>query len=337
MIALLVCVLAVGAAVYYYASSTSTGCPGGFEGESCVDIDECSTTKHTCHQDFNCKNTPGSFECHCSEGFSAIGENCVDVDECSTSKHTCYRDLQCRNTPGTFECYCLDGFNATDEDCVDINECERNQACESNLHCTNSIGSYSCGCPDGFEAVTVSDRNLMKDVLSCVDIDECIGKDICPKNAHCNNSPGSYDCDCLDGYGGNFCDDIDECNKTTTCHSEARCVNNEGSFSCSCNDGYYGTGDACFPGQCQDANCPVNQKCVEETTIDCECKEGFRLDNSSVCIDVDECQQNKCNDLECSNTIGSYVCERVSTTSLTTTTSKMATTKKQGRARQNLS
>ena len=288
MIGLFVCVLAISAGIYYFASSNSAECQIGFEGV-----------------------------------------NCVDIDECSTSKHTCYRDFKCRNTPGSFECYCLEGFTAAEEDCVDIDECEGNQACDSNLHCTNNMGSYSCDCLDGFEAVNVPDWNRMKDVLSCVDIDECAGQDVCPKNAQCKNSQGSYICKCLDGYGGNFCDDIDECNSTTTCHANARCLNKEGSFECSCNEGYYGTGDACFPGQCQDANCPENQKCAQATTIDCECKEGFRLNSSSVCTDVDECQENKCNDLECSNTIGSYVCERISTTS-SATTSKMTTTKKQG-------
>ena len=280
MIGLSICVLAISAGIYYFASSIE--CLDGFEGEGCVDI-----------------------------------------DECSTSKHTCYRDFKCRNTPGSFECYCSDGFNATEDDCVDIDECERNQPCDSNFHCTNSIGSYSCDCLGGFKL------NLMKDVLFCVDIDECAGQDICPKKSKCNNSKGSYVCNCLDGYEGYFCDDIDECNNTATCHANAQCLNNEGSFTCSCKEGYYGTGDSCFPGQCQDANCPENQKCVQAITIDCECKEGFRLNSSSVCVDIDECQENKCNDLKCLNTVGSYNCERISTTSLTTTT-KMTTTKNQG-------
>ena len=78
-----------------------------------------------------------------------------------------------------------------------------------------------------------------------------------------------------------------------------------------------------------DAFCPENQKCVKPTSGDCECKNGFR-NTSSGCIDIDECQENKCKDYhseaKCLNTLGSYVCvEHVSTTSTTSTTKKLTT------------
>ena len=330
LIGLSVCVLAVFLVLYFYVNSIPAECSNGYEGDDCVDIDECSTTLHNCYQKLICKNTPGSFECHCSAGFNATKEDCKDIDECATSKHTCYRNFNCRNTEGSFECYCLDGFNATEEDCVDVDECEQGRACENNLNCTNSIGSYSCSCLDGFETQSAYDQNLMKEVHSCIDVDECEKQDVCPKDAKCENSQGSYSCNCLDGFEGKFCQDIDECNTTISCHTNAKCLNTEGSYTCSCKAGYYGTGDSCLPGRCPDSNCPENQKCVSANTIECECKDGFHFNSASVCVDIDECEVSAttiCNTpAECVNTFGSYKCEeKISTTSATT---KALTTKR---------
>ena len=43
----------------------------------CIDIDECTSGNNTCNFTISkCKNTEGSFECNCLEGFmeSATGE-----------------------------------------------------------------------------------------------------------------------------------------------------------------------------------------------------------------------------------------------------------------------
>ena len=65
-------------------------CKPGFENQgefaSCVDIDECFTGEHFCHNDAECINTHGSFDCECRTGFDGRGFNdvkgCVDIDEC---------------------------------------------------------------------------------------------------------------------------------------------------------------------------------------------------------------------------------------------------------------
>ena len=164
LVVLSVCVLAFFAGIYYYFT-TSAECPGGYEGEDCVDVDECSTNKHACHENFNCRNTPGSFECYCLDGFNATQENCVDIDECSTALHTCNKNFDCKNTQGSFECYCLDGFNATEENCVDIDECSTTlHTCHNNFNCKNTEGSFECHCSEGFSK---NDEN-------CIDIDEDI-------------------------------------------------------------------------------------------------------------------------------------------------------------------
>ena len=44
-------------------------------------------------------------------------------------------------------------------------------------------------------------------------------------------------------------------------------------------------------------NCPKNQRCVSENSVDCECKPGFSFKNSSVCVDIDECEARVTNAL----------------------------------------
>jgi hypothetical protein len=37
------------------------------DGHTCEDVDECSTPAHNCSH--LCNNTPGSYHCHCRDGF----------------------------------------------------------------------------------------------------------------------------------------------------------------------------------------------------------------------------------------------------------------------------
>ena len=73
--------------------------------EACHDIDECKQDVAIC-QGQRCRNTLGSYECYCSEGFvsGADGNTCVDVDECSNNP--C--EHNCTNTMGSYSCSCSD-------------------------------------------------------------------------------------------------------------------------------------------------------------------------------------------------------------------------------------
>ena len=46
------------------------------------DIDECAADLHNCPSPAECRNTDGSFECHCPEGFAMENEICIDINEC---------------------------------------------------------------------------------------------------------------------------------------------------------------------------------------------------------------------------------------------------------------
>ena len=151
-----------------------------------------------------------------------------------------------------------------------------------------------------------------------VDINECVNRGLCAENAFCENTAGSYTCNCNDGFEGDLCTDIDECNNTVICDEKAKCTNTLGGFSCQCKEGYYGNEKFCILGECVESNCPKNQQCVSPTTLTCECKKGFSYNDASVCVDIDECATEVCQELTetentdtfCLNTIGSFTCSQ---------------------------
>ena len=44
------------------------------------DIDECAQNSHTCDINANCKNTVGSYDCQCHQGYSGNGNTCTGID-----------------------------------------------------------------------------------------------------------------------------------------------------------------------------------------------------------------------------------------------------------------
>ena len=51
-------------------------------------------------------NTPGSFECPCSKGYTLDYDYCKDIDECATGSHECDKNAACSNLEGDYVCTC---------------------------------------------------------------------------------------------------------------------------------------------------------------------------------------------------------------------------------------
>ncbi|XP_034181764.2 protein kinase C-binding protein NELL1 isoform X7 [Osmia lignaria lignaria] len=104
-------------------------CRRGYIGNSCeLDLDECASDLHRCHQSSTCFNMPGWYYCRCKPGYrsalhdSTQGTQCLDIDECNDQtierRHTCHPSAKCVNTEGGYECVCPpQEDNHTAEEC----------------------------------------------------------------------------------------------------------------------------------------------------------------------------------------------------------------------------
>ena len=283
------------------AGNYTCQCHSGFQGHFCEDIDECSLTSR-CDANATCYNSEGSYKCYCTLGFHGDGKTC-EIGQCDD--RSCPDNQKCIS-PTTNECECREGFSPGEnaDFCNDIDECLPGRMagyiCDDSSTCHNSEGSYTCTCNSGF----FGDGKTCKEG-SCTN-------DICPSNEQCV-SPRTSDCRCKDGFERNatfLCDDINECsNNNNTCDQLADCFNTDGSYECKCRQGSYGDGQFCFEGSCTDSICSVNEKCLSPTTVDCECMEGFSLNELLVCVDVDECEADSCDvNAQCTNAIGNFSC-----------------------------
>ena len=120
-------------------------------GRDCRDIDECLETPGVC-ENGRCRNSAGSFQCLCAEGFTLTPtkDSCVDIDECWTNPGVCGNG-SCINEHGGFNCQCEPGFQRGSRmECEDIDECRINYNLCRNGRCRNSLGSFSCECASGF-------------------------------------------------------------------------------------------------------------------------------------------------------------------------------------------
>lgn len=112
--------------------SYTCSCASGYKGVDCSeDINECEqglliiikkvfvidyfissniclySLGSPCEHDGICVNTPGSFACNCTQGFT--GPRCeTNVNECES--HPCQNEGSCLDDPGTFRCVCMPGM-----------------------------------------------------------------------------------------------------------------------------------------------------------------------------------------------------------------------------------
>lgn len=99
-----------------------------------LDIDECAEGLAECDIRYGvCRNTRGSYDCSCPEGFKGDGKTCIEVDECVEGTHNCDEQAECSNTEGGFMCTCKDGFFGSGQTCVDENECRDTTLCSRKL------------------------------------------------------------------------------------------------------------------------------------------------------------------------------------------------------------
>ncbi|XP_021106064.1 CD97 antigen isoform X2 [Heterocephalus glaber] len=238
--------------------------------ESCDDINECAlSTKMTCGEFADCKNTVGSYVCVCSEGyvlpsgrktFSNAKENeCQTISQMTpaTSVSAMPRnlpDLPATMDPGT-QSAPLGGRTE------DVSQrMQDRKVCQGHSYFVDDNGNYICICPPGFKFSPEGPRR-------CTDMNECTPEqNPCHNSTHCINSVGSYMCKCRRGWkpvpgspngpNSTVCEEVDECSSGQhQCHNSTVCVNTQGSYRCRCRQGWKP-----IPGY---SNGPKNTSCKE--------------------------------------------------------------------------
>uniref|UniRef100_A0A9W3H4X1 Thrombomodulin n=1 Tax=Camelus bactrianus TaxID=9837 RepID=A0A9W3H4X1_CAMBA len=159
--------------------------------------------------------------------------------------------------------------------------------------------NYTCMCATGYR--------LAADQHQCEDVDDCMQvPSPCPQN--CVNEQGSFRCNCYPGYeqqDGECVELQDPCfgNK---CEYECQPVGRS-EHRCVCAEGFVPVPHD--PNRCQmfcnRTSCPAD--CDPNNPESCRCPDGYILDESSMCTDIDECSSDLCSG-ECRNLPGSYEC-----------------------------
>ena len=174
------------------------------------DPDQAAKPVNACLNTSICINTPGSFSCHCAEGWS--GDHCdIDVDECEN------------DVGGTTE-----------------------PACQNRGKCSNSVGSFTCQCEEPWTGKRCNDPREVCSADKCANGGTCIA--VTPSGISFETPPPlivlqsnsispdgrSFYCVCQRGWHGPKClSDRNEC-LMEPCGNEGQCINEVGGFQCQC-------------------------------------------------------------------------------------------------------
>lgn len=238
-------------------------CFPGFNGDECLDIDECKYS-HGCEQ--ICVNNPGSFTCKCVNGATLHqdGKRCIP----SSCNRVCQNGGMCHNNI----CNCAMGFTGPNCEFQDVcglipHNCEH--------HCNNTGNNFMCTCNPGYV--------IMPDGRSCMRECRCLhGR--CVQN-FCICNPGFLGVDCSE--------DIDECSlKPNVC--DQVCINSFGSYSCGCRGNYrlMSDGKSCESMLCQTGQHQCQQLCIDTPgSYKCGCIANYTISSDSRSCTNDLCRQ----------------------------------------------
>ncbi|KAL1420962.1 hypothetical protein MTO96_004329 [Rhipicephalus appendiculatus] len=281
-------------------------------GGNCTDTDECSSPDACLHG--HCINTPGSYICQCppNHSLTPTRTGCVDIRE-----ELCYRDVR-GNFHGRGICRTPMAKPMTRATCCCTVGAAWGDACE--ICPPENSTAYKELCPGGSGYRPNKTSGTLEDVEecdelvdNCVDVDECkVYPDACGPGT-CHNSDGSYVCYCPPGYvvvpGGKSCVDI----RKGQCFNHYHQVDlqhppvcshpmmtNQTKMTCCCSVGK-AWGPRCLP--CPQPHTEQYMKLCHVATT------GTMMNPITLQVDdVDECQGMVCQNGDCTNTVGSFVC-----------------------------
>ncbi|EHH65596.1 Thrombomodulin [Macaca fascicularis] len=217
--------------------------------------------------------------------------------DCSVENGGC--EHACSTIAGAPRCLCPAGaaLQADGRSCTHScnNLCEH--FCVPN---PDKPDSYSCMCETGYRLAAGQHR--------CEDVDDCLlVPSPCPQR--CVNKQGGFECHCKPGYDlvdGECVEPVDPCFKAN-CEYQCQPLN-QTSYLCVCAEGF-----APIPHEphrcqmfCNQTACPAD--CDPNTRGNCECPDGYILDDGFMCSDIDECENGGYCSGVCLNLPGTFEC-----------------------------
>ncbi|WKY13835.1 hypothetical protein Q1695_004571 [Nippostrongylus brasiliensis] len=280
--------------------------PSSSLGWRCQDLNECERGDHTCDRHAVCRNTDGSFTCHCRAGYVGDGHRCQHSPSAEpqapeqptqereqgtcTNHQQCHQWGECVFTEGAphGQCRCRGWYTGDGVDhCGPPQEQERREEPRLNANIPQR-GAQPCG------------------------------SSVCDVNAECMPAPsGGSECVCKAGFAGNGinCESLTDdeeresvpeetvgkvCRGHEECSEHGSCTYSRtlGYYHCSCTEPYVGNGIECSlrqegtDGEQQGCdrlrNCDENAQCVFDSynrVHRCECYEGYAGDGTT-CVKI---------------------------------------------------
>ena len=278
-------------------------CDSGWQGAKCdQNIDECTVGSPPCLHGGNCTDSPGSFMCECTMGYTGVlCDQCTtgyqDNDDDGVCCPTGYAGLTCQA--------CDDGYESVNGLCKKT--CSSSPIdCGAHGTCDSSGNEPACVCDSGYFGPSCDSFTGM-----------CSGGTPCGANGDCSmTSDTTYKCVCDVGYIGRNCEEVDECamavaNNMTPCQNGGTCIDGNNAYTCQCASGWLGAdcseADNCVQGVPQDGPCSGHGLCTDgNNAYTCACVTGWL---GATCAEQDNCVGNTCQRGVCVDGDATYTCD----------------------------
>ncbi|XP_041432755.1 fibrillin-1 isoform X2 [Xenopus laevis] len=315
-------------------------CPAGYTkgtgketGNTCVDIDECSSPDlNKCHPIATCFNYVGTYTCQCPPGILGNGFHC---DPCS--RGVCGVGMECLTDGSSYSCSdpCVSHTvldepwrSAANMQFVDI-KCDYDkvgwyrfngsggirmpESCVPTWRCNSHIPMWLNGSHPIPTDGIVSRNACAHWAGVCCLWSSTVQIKACPGGYHVYKLNGTPGCSMT------YCTVTNNSltGRCSDCHPNATCKGFLDLFECTCKDGFIGDGVSCSDiDECAYSwlnNCS-NGNCVNTIgSYHCVCPGGYTKGAGNTCVDIDECSRpdlNRCHPIAtCTNYDGTYTCQ----------------------------